>query len=191
MQHLICRTLAVLAALIGTSAIAVAAAQSNQPPERFTAFAVSLAEGTSGASVVDIDIRRWSSDAERTKLLQTLKENGPDALLDAFQDMEPVGTIRTPDSLGYSLRYAHQMPAEDGGRDIIIATDRPISFWEAANQTRTMRYPFSVIQLHMPKEGTGEGKLSVATRITESRGTIFLENYNALPVQLREVRSNR
>lgn len=169
------------------------AAQSNQPPEEFRAFAVSLGGlySRSGAEVVLINVNRWSSEAERTRMLDTLREKGAEQLLDAMRDTPPVGTIRTPDSLAYDLRYAHQMPAEDGGRDIVIATDRPISFWEAANRPRSYNYPFTVIQLHMPDEGPGEGKLSIATRIWESGGVISLENFGTQPVMLRDVRSTR
>lgn len=173
------------------AATLTAPAQSNAPPERFRAFAVSLGGIYSApvSDVVEINIERWSSDAERKEMLETLKEKGEDALLDAMQDTRPVGTIRTPDSLGYDLRYAHQMPAEDGGRRIVIATDRYISFWEAANRPRSIDYPFTWIEIHMPKEGPGEGKLSLATRIIESGGVISLENYATQPVQLRDVRS--
>lgn len=33
---------------------------------------------------------------------------------------------------------------EDGGRDVVIATDRPIGFWEATARPRTIDYPFTV-----------------------------------------------
>lgn len=166
-------------------------AQSNQPPEDFRAFAVSLGgpRSTAGSAIVEISVDRWSSKAEQKMLLNTLAEKGPEALLDAFQDMRPVGRIRTPDSLGYDLHYAYQAPAEDGGRNIVLATDRPISFWEAANRPRSIDYPFTLVQIHMPEEGKGEGKLSVATRITESGGIISLENYATQPVMLNEVES--
>jgi len=167
-------------------------AQSNYPPERFTAFAVNLGNvGRAGSDVVDINIERWSSQAEQGRLRKALVEEGPEALLEALRDLEPVGTIRTPDSLGYNLRYAHQTPAEDGGRRIVVATDRPISFWEAVNRPRTIDYPFTVIEIDMPAEGPGEGRLSIATRITASGGVISLERYGTVPVQLRNVRSNR
>jgi len=172
-----------------TMAFSVAAAQSNQPPERFTAFAVSLNTGAAGASVIEIDVKRWSSQAEQEKLAQTLVKSGPEALLEVLRDMQPVGTIRTPDSLGYDLRFAHQEPAEDGGRRIIIGTDRPISFWEAVNRPRSFDYPFTVIEIHMPKEGPGQGKASIATRITAMGKTISLENFATTPVQLNQVKS--
>lgn len=177
---------------LGLSA-AAAVAQSNLPPERFRAFAVSLGgPGTAaGSAVVDLIVERWSSDAEHKRLIEALAERGPQALLDALQDMKPVGRIRTPDTLGYELRYARQHPAEDGGRNIVLATNRPISYWEAVNRPRTIDYPFTVIQIHMPQSGPGEGKLSIATRITESGGIITLENYAAQPVMLNQVESVR
>lgn len=167
------------------------AAQSNQRPERFTAFAVSLGDirTASGATTVEINIERWSSETERQKLEAALLKKGSDALLETLRDTKSVGTIRTPDSLGYDLRYAHQEPAEDGGRRIVLGTDRPISFWEARNQPRSIDYPFTVIEIHMPRDGVGEGKLSIATRITASGSVISLENYATQPVRLREVRS--
>ena len=59
-------------AAASTMVFSVAAAQSNQPPERFTAIAMSLNTGAAGASVVEIDVKRWSSEAEQEKLAQTL-----------------------------------------------------------------------------------------------------------------------
>jgi hypothetical protein len=168
-----------------------AASQSNQPAERFTAFAVSLGgiRQPSGSSTVDITINRWSSDAERQRLVEVLQAKGPGALLETLRDMPEVGTIRTPDSLGYPLHYAHQAPGEDGGRRIVIATDRPIGFWEAANQPRTIDYPFTVIQMQLGPDGTGEGRMSIATRIIAHDNIVELENYATQPVMLKQVRA--
>jgi hypothetical protein len=62
------------------------------------------------------------------------------------------------------LHYAAQDPLPDGGRRIVLATDRPIRFWEAWHQSRTLDYPFTVIELRMDSDGTGEGKLALASR---------------------------
>ena len=101
--------------------------------------------------------------------------------------MPEVGTIRTPDSLGYPLHYAHQAPGEDGGRRIVIATDRPIGFWEAANQPRTMDYPFTVIQMQIGRDGKGSGTLSYATKVIAHDNTIELENYATSPIMLTRI----
>jgi hypothetical protein len=172
----------------------IGAAQSNAPAERFTANAINMSEiGTPGATPIEITIDRWSSDAERERLVSTLMDKGPDALLKALQKTPKVGYIRTPTSLGYDLHFAWQERTDEGGRRIVIATDRPIGFREAVNQPRTIHYPFTVIELHMKAEGAGEGKLSIATRISGNprTKTIELENYATQPVMLTEVRSSR
>ena len=186
--------LSALAASLGLALVLAgggAAAQSNHPPEEFTATAIVNDNLGVGMGRVIMRVTRWSSEAERGLLTRTLLKSGPRELLDVLRDQKSVGTIRTPDSLGYDLRYAHQEPAQDGGRDIVIATDRPVSFWEARNQPRTIDYPFTVIQMHMdPKgEGKGKGTLSYATKIIARGNTIELENFTTAPVMLNDIRS--
>ncbi len=75
-----------------------------------------------------------------------------------------------------------------------MATDRAIAFQEAANSTRTMDYPFTLIELHMDQDvQKGEGRLSLATKIGVSKdGTrIELENYSSEPVRLQNVRKQK
>jgi hypothetical protein len=174
------------ALLIGT---AVAGAQTLGEKERFTAIAVVNNARASGSGIVQIDINRWSTSGERETLLTTLKKQGADKLLDALQDTRPVGIIRTPDSLGYDLHYAHQTPLPEGGRRIVIATDRPIGFWEASRRPRTIDYPFTVIQMEIGKDGKGKGTMSYATKIIPAGDTIVLENFDTQPVMLTEVKS--
>jgi hypothetical protein len=124
---------------------------------------------------------------ERMRLIETLKQKGPEQLLDELKGMRSVGSIRTPDSLAYDLRYAHERPGEDGGRQIVLATDRPIGFWEAVHQPRTIQYPFTVIQMQMGSDGKGKGTLSYATKIVAYRDVVELENFDTQPVMLTEI----
>ena len=168
-----------------------AVAQSNQQPERFTANAVSLSpEYGTGQQVVDIDVTRWSSNAERERLVAALREKGPNELLKQLQKVKPVGRIKTPDSLGYDLRYAYQQVDPDGGRTIVIATDRPIGFWEASNRPRSIDYPFTVIQMQLDREGTGKGTMSYATRIVAHENNVIdLEDFATQPIMLNNIKS--
>jgi len=175
-----------LVLLIGS---AVPAAQTLGEKERFTAIAMVNNTRASGSGIVQIDINRWSTSSERATLLNTLQKQGAAKLLDALQDMRPVGTIKTPDSLGYDLRYANQTPLPEGGRRIVIATDRPIGFWEAAHRPRTIDYPFTVIQMEIDKDGKGKGTLSYATKIIPAGDTIVLENFDTSPIMLTEIKA--
>jgi hypothetical protein len=187
------RSLALIALVASMAAsTTVVGRQKDKPqlPQRFTAFAVSLGgpRSASGTAQVDIVINRWSTDAERGRLIEALKK-GEDALLQTVRDLKPVGSIQTPGSVAYDLRYANETPGEDGGRHIFLATDRPIGFWEAAHQPRTINYPFTFIELRMNGSGEGEGKLSLATKVTSDDGRhVVLENYAAQPVALNQVK---
>jgi hypothetical protein len=159
--------------------------------EEFTAVALSPGGPLTGAVAgnLEIVIERWSTDAERQRLLEAIRK-GQNAALDVMRDLPRVGTIRTPGNLAWDLHYAHQAAGEDGGRRIFLGTDRPISFAEEVNQPRTIRYPFTFIEMRLDDRGEGEGKLSRATRVIASDDGRFvqLENYDTQPVELTEVK---
>jgi len=168
------------------------AAQSNMAhPEKFTSFAVNVSNMTprAQASAVDITIDRWSTDADRAGLIDILRTNGQDALLKALQKMPVVGYLNTPGSLRYDLHYARQIPQPDGGRRIVLATDRYIGSWEAASRPRTVDYPLTIIELQVDRTGHGKGWASLYTKVTAGDGgNVELENFTNEPVMLNDVR---
>ena len=176
-------------AFAGLLLAAAGMAQTAGDKESFTAVAIVNNNLGSGAGTVLIDINRWSTEAERTKLIHTLIENGPKSLLNELHDCRSTGSIRTPDSLAYDLRFAHQVPTDEGGRRIVLATDRPIGFWEASRRPRTVDYPFTVIQMEIDRSGHGKGTMSYATKITARRDVIELENFSTSPVMLTEIQA--
>jgi hypothetical protein len=179
-----------IAALVALVCSFAAGAQTLGQPERFTATAVAIGnEYGAGAGTVEITIDRWSTPGERQRLVMALLQKGPDELLKQLQKTRPVGRIRTPDSLGYDLRYAQQTPLPDGGRSIVIATDRPIGFWEATYRPRTIDYPFTVIQMKMNPDGMATGTMSYATRITAHDDTIELEDFASKPIMLNNIKA--
>ena len=178
---------AVLLTLLAVGAYA----QTNQQPERFTANAVSTSPqyGT-GQQIVEITIDRWSPNAERERLVSALQTKGSDELLKQLQKNRPVGRIRTPDSLGYDLRYAAQTPLPEGGRMVVIATDRPIGFWEATQRPRSIDYPFTVIQMKLDRDGKGTGTMSYATRIVAHENNVIeLEDFATQPIMLNNIKA--
>jgi hypothetical protein len=179
-------------ALLASAGPAAAQSSSNPLPDRFSAIAVNVSTvGNSGATPVTIRINHWTSDADRDKLLAVFKEKGGKALLSALQDQKPVGNISSPGTLSYDLRYARELPGPDGGRRIVLATDRPISFWEATNQPRTTDYPFLLIEMRLDKNGNGQGKLSLASKLTISDDVLVIENYANQPVMLNNIKEEK
>lgn len=159
--------------------------------ERFTAAAINLDRGAAGN--IEIEVNRWSSNADRTRLMDVAVNKGPDKLLEVLQKLPRVGYFRTPDKLGWDLHYAYRTPGEDGGERIVLITDRRIGFWEAVNQPRTIDYPFTFIEMRLNRDGEGEGKMSIATKVIvdKDKNTITLENYGLSPVMLNHIRRER
>ena len=68
-----------------------------------------------------------------------------------------------------------------------------VGFWEASHDARTMDYPFTLIELHLDKNGKGQGKIALATKIARSKDgqRLELENYSSEPVRLQNVRPQK
>lgn len=158
---------------------------------RLRAFAVNLSGGgRTETQTLQIVIERWSTDEERKKLIEALVEMGSDKLFDLVQDIKPrAGFIRTSTSLGWDIKYARETPLPSGGRRVVFATDRPMSFREVRNSTRSEDYDFMVCEIHLGPDGKGEGKLAAAAKISYDREKhqIELENYGQQPIRLTKV----
>jgi hypothetical protein len=182
---------AAAALVLGTPALARQGAVPQEPtakdPIRFSAFGVSMQAGISGA--IQIAIERWTTDDERTALLNTMAKGGQNALLNALQDVKVrTGFIRTSNSMGYDLRYCRDNILPDGSRQIVIATDKPVSFLAASRQTRNMDYPFTFVEMRFAKGSLkGEGKMLAQTALSVKNGRLELENYGQEPVRLTTI----
>ena len=186
-------------ALAGIAVATVPLAHSRQDKIDITAFAVNMSNiGTGRSTVVEIRIDRWSTPDERAHLITTMVEKNADALVRELQKTPSHGRFSIPGlqgpdphnlRLGYDLHYAWQTTLPDGGRRIVIATDRYIGFEEARNQPRTIDYPFTLFEIRVDKSGQGQGKMAVATKISfdKKKDVIELENYSSEPVRLNNV----
>src|SRR5205814_2577739 len=171
-------------------ALAVSA-QTMGSPERFTAAAINMNRGAAGN--IEIVVNRWSTDAQRDKLMSVMMDKGPEKLLDALQDMPRMGYFRAPGNLGWDIHFARKVAQPDGGERVVLITDRRIGFREAVNQPRSIDYPFTVIELRLNRDGEGEGKMSLATKIIADKenNIVTLENYDISPVMLNNVKREK
>ena len=157
----------------------------NKPIEIFKAFAVQMQSGKAG--VVEIRITRWSTDEERQKLLDVLKEEGQPAMIADLQKMPQVGYIKMPNTMGVALFYARSNELPDGTRQVVIGTDRTIGV--SANAPQLSKYDATVIELHFPKGAAkGEGKIVLAAKASVGKdGKVQISNYSGEPVRLKDV----
>lgn len=175
----------------------------NDEKLHIAAWAVNMSNiGTGATAMVDFTIERWTRPEERAQLIATMLEEGQDGLLQALQRMPSHGRMRFPSwqgpdpfnaRLGWDIRYTAQEPLPDGGRRIVMALDRYLTFWEARERPRTIDYPFTLIEMRVDKNGEGEGKLSIATKINfdKKENVIELETYASEPVRLQNVKVQR
>jgi hypothetical protein len=188
-----------MAALVTAATVGVDAQTMGQPI-RLSSWAVSMANVATGANaIIDIRVNKWSTDQERQEMIATFLDKGQDGLLSKLQKAPVKGRISIPGRqgpdpnqtrLGWNLRFAMQQPLEDGGMRILIATDRYMSFAEVRNRPRTYDYPFTFVEIHLTKDGTGEGKMAVATQLQfdKKKNAIIFENYSTEPVRLTNVK---
>jgi hypothetical protein len=190
---------------IGILTIGRPAVPQNVSDEKLhiTAWAVDMSNiGTGATAMVDFTIERWTQPEEGAQLIATMLEQGQDALLRALQKMPSHGRMRFPSwegpdpfnaRLGWDIRYTARQPLPDGGRRIVMGLDRYITLWEARERPRTIDYPFTVIEMRVNKDGEGEGKLSIATKINfdKKENVIELETYASEPVRLQNVKVQR
>jgi hypothetical protein len=166
-------------------------AQTRGESEKFDASYVDVNSGRTGH--IQISVTRWSTPAQRAALQQTLFDKGQNALLNVLRDMPSVGRMSAPGNIGYDLRFAMQRTLPDGAREITLATDRPMSYWEIVNQPVSAQYPFTWLQFRMRPDGKGEGKVAVAARITGEKADalIEVEDFAISPVRLQNITSEK
>lgn len=183
-------SLCLAAALVVPMAASRASAKDEPEVLRLSANTVDLNNGVRTASI-DIVIERWSTPEETSKLKAVLVETGDDKkLLSAVQSIKPrCGFARTSDSVGWDIQFAKETPLPDGGRKIVLATDRPVGLWEARNSGRSMDYQFSLAEIRLPATGKGEGKAIRHAQLSfnKEKDTLEIENYQREPVRLTNV----
>jgi hypothetical protein len=80
--------------------------------------------------------------------------------------------------------------AEDGGERIVIATYRPMGFWELRNQPWSVDYPFTIWEMRVDKSGEGDGTMSFATKVIpdKTNNVVTLEDYGTQRIRLQQVK---
>jgi hypothetical protein len=183
-QNVSGRILITLLAFAVTFGIAAVLTAQQPHGEQFTATIASLEGGGTAPAVIHID--HYSSDADVEKLKDLLANKGPDALRDALWDLE-AGYIRVGGGLGYPIAVARSKPDGKGGRLVRLMLDRPISFRELANNTRSVDYPFTYLEFQLDSAGKGQGKMIAAAKVSLSGGTVDIESLGTQPLKLLQV----
>jgi hypothetical protein len=159
-------------------------------PLQFAGTAFGQAGAAAGKSFgFTVFIDQWTTDEQAKAFLDTLRENGPNALVKAFDKTKDVGRFSPTGFVGNVFRYARWGPTQGGGMHIVMVTDRPMRFWEVYNNGRSTTYPFGIIVLNVDSTGKGTGTLAPICKIKfNKKGELEIENYGQKPLRLVNVR---
>ena len=159
----------------------------------YTAWALNMLGG-GGGTTVTIGIYRWSSDAERAALINILKTEGNAELVADMSQLPQVGYIYTQGTLAYALFYSRENTLPDGSKQIVLATNRPISFAGSISPGAQQKYDLGVVEMRLPKSGgDGEGKIIAQgmASIDDKTGKIEVNNYSGQPTRLLQIKEQR
>ena len=167
-------------------------AQTSGVAERYSFVTTNAPDASiDGKDRLLLTITRWSTDEERDRVVKTVSGD-PATLLEAFRNVSGVGYVRWPGGLEYTLRYARQSTRPDGMVDVSLVVDRPIWVWWDSSQTHSLEPPYSVIQLRLTTDGTGDGRISAGTGIAADKEVgVVLADDDTRPVLIRDVRRER
>ena len=191
MNHSTSRTILGLAL---TAAVAIPAPSRAQPaspaPTVLTLRGFGLnttGVGTGRSGDLEIRIARWSTDGERDRLRDAIKGGGVAALTGALTATAQVGEVGARGgTLG--LKFAREFPLPDGGRRVVLATDRLTKPKDGTNPGAEV-HDFLVVEIRLDKAGKGEGRTSgpAGLRVGKDGATLELDSYGASPVWIDKI----
>jgi hypothetical protein len=158
-------------------------------PAQYAATAIGQSGAVSGKSFsLNVYVDKVSDDGEVQELAATLKSKGPDGLVSAMENMKGKGRVAPTGSTGTEMPVVRIHPTKDGGRHIVLVTNRPISFPELYNGTRSRDYKFGIVTLDVDKDGKGTGSFAPLCKIKfNKKNELEIEHYGQKPFRLANV----
>jgi hypothetical protein len=164
----------------------LAQAQSTGAPELFTAnLHASGATGGAGAATIQIDIQRYTPDADRATVESALKSGGYPAFLTALRKAPAVGAVSFGDQK-WTIRWAREQKTAKG-RTIVLVTDQPVFFVGGGRTDAKPRagYDVAVIQMQVDDVGLGSGSMAAAANVKPgAESGVEINDYADKPIKL-------
>jgi hypothetical protein len=162
-------------------------------PQQYSATAVGQAGAAAGKTFgVTIYLTGMTSDQEEQEFAATLKSKGQDGLVSALEKAKDVGRVSPVGGVGSGFRIARAQKTADGGWHIALATNRPISFGELYDSSRSREYPIGIVTLNVDKDGNGSGLLCGLCKLKfNKKGELQIEHYGQKPFRLTNVRRQK
>ena len=194
-----CAAVILVAVLLASLLIpADAQAKKKNTIESFTANVMVMSSpGRSNSSILTMNIYEWSSEEDRAKITEAIQEATDDprsqnvrTVSRTLRKLDRVGILFLQGGRGWPIRYTRQLDSGDGGRQIVIALDRPVTFSEVYAGSQARDFDVTLIVLNLDSSGNGEGIASVGTEVVwnSAEDRIEITNFSSQPVRLTNVR---
>jgi hypothetical protein len=172
--------------LIFSTTPAMVLSQSRGAPETFTANLLALGgKGGAGSATIQINVQRYTPEADLTAVETALKSGGYPAFLTALRKAPEVGSVVFNDRK-WTIRWARERPTSKG-RTIVLVTDQPIHFvgGGAIDAKPRAGYDVAVIQMQVDDVGLGNGSMAAAANVKPGGETgVVLGDYADQPIKL-------
>ena len=178
-------------AILGLASVATSE-DKPKPLETFTGRVMSVQTGQAG--IVEIVVNQWSPPVEKEILENVLAKAGSPAMVDEMERMPQVGYIRTPETMGDALFYGTDTTLPDGTRQVVFATNRPMTAMASIGGGAKNNYDLSVIEIRFKKgDDKGEGKIVIGGKasIDPKTNKLSITNYGGEPPRLADVKSKK
>ena len=141
------------------------------------------------SGVLEIRLRRYTPDFDRTTMEEALRLGGYPRFLTTLRNAPEVGQLVLAGSQPYAIRYAREQ-IEGSGRTIVLLTDRPVFFIGAGRADAKPRagYELAVLQIQLDGTGQGRGTMAAAARVRpDGDGGVRLDDYAEVPIELTNI----
>jgi hypothetical protein len=176
----------VMAAALGT---AIAAGAVAEHPDQFTGNMVNTL-GVRFNQPFILSVDHYADGADVQRLTGTLAAKGQYSLRDELWRQRSAGYLRVGGRLGYPVAAVLSQETATG-RTLHVVLNRPLSTREVQYFTRSSKYPFTVLELKVDKNGKGEGRLLGAAKMQMNGDTLEFKSLGVEPVRLLAVRADR
>ena len=168
------------------------ASRAQAPGETFVATASVRGPSGTQTAPVTIVLTRFTTDQERTTVVDALKSGGTPAVVERLKAMEDVGYIEVGERRS-PLKYAYARAA-GSGRLITVISPTPIAHLGAGLPDAKPKAGFdlALALLELPSSGSGTGELAPAAKVkVTGAGAIETEDYGAEVVRLTDAHAKR
>ena len=171
----------VVSCLAGVTGFRNAAQAQEDKPAHEVYQAQAMGTGTQLGKLFDVNINidRYSSDADRQTLIDAFQKDGSKGLSSALEKMSSKGSLAVTGTVGYDITFARRVSTPDGYR-IRILTNRPLSFREVRNGTRSEDYNLSFVELNIndqTRKSSGILLPAVQFKVDKKTNEIVAEDY--------------